>query len=318
MTTFTLTICTLTYINIVFIDALMDVQQPLVSVIIPAYNRRQFIEKAIQSVLAQSYPSYELIIVDDASTDGTAYWIAANYSQVQLIGLDQNVGAAEARNVGIRAAQGDLIAFLDSDDYWDETYLAVQVRSLQAHPSASFVFSNHREIQQDGTLKSFVYQPSPNYRDLIHRSLADVFIYTMSAVVVCKSALNRCGLLNSRLIICHDRELYIRLLQVGSLAHTAELLVTRVMHEKNISTDYGRWAKYVFMLLDIFFADPKNKAYLPMAPAIRSAWAMIVARRMWRVDRDFWSSSQMLLKAVQAAPQLLTGKLYRRLLSPFS
>lgn len=285
---------------------------PLVSVIIPAYNRQHLIAPAIESVLKQQYERWELIIVDDASTDDTASWVRSHYPQIQLIVLAKNVGAAEARNVGIRSAKGELIAFLDSDDYWDETYLDVMVRALAGNAEASFAFSNHREILQNGQTKACVYRESHKYQNLIHRSLADVFIYTMSAVVVRKSALDTCGLLDKRLIICHDRELYIRLLQVGDMAHVEESLVTRVMHDQNISTDYQRWAKYVFMTLDIFFKNPQNKAYLPLAPVVRSNWAMIIARRIWQVEKSPFASGLMVLRAMKASPGLMLNKLRRK------
>ncbi|MGB7250729.1 MAG: glycosyltransferase family A protein [Phormidesmis sp.] len=298
----------------------MTAQQPFVSVIIPAYNRRHLIGPAIASVIHQTYPHHELIVIDDASADDTADWVAEHYPveqypQVTLIRLAKNAGAAGARNVGIEAAKGELIAFLDSDDYWDTDYLATQVQALVDNPQASFVFSNHREILQDGCVKECLYRPSDKYQDLIHRSLADVFIYTMSAVVVRKSALGSCGLLDPRLTICHDRELYIRLLQVGEMAHVEQSLITRVMHDQNISTDYQRWAKYVFMTLDIFFENPNNKAYLPLAPTIRSEWATIIAKRIWQVEKAPVSSALMVGRAIKAAPQRMFKKLIHKMQS---
>jgi glycosyltransferase involved in cell wall biosynthesis len=293
----------------------MVTQQPLISVIIPAYNRRHMIETAIQGVLTQTYHHYELIVIDDASTDCIADWITVHYPQITLIRLDDNVGAAEARNVGIRAAKGELIAFLDSDDFWHETYLETQAKALIDNPKASFVFCNHHETLQDNTIKACVYKSSAKYQDLIHRSLADVFIYTMSVVVARKNALDACNLLNKRLIICHDRELYIRLLQVGEMAHVEASLVTRVMHSQNISTNYRRWAKYVFMTLDIFFSDPKNQAYLSLEPSIRSNWAMVIARHIWRVEKAPLSSILMLVSAAKASPGLMFQKLQQKLLS---
>ncbi len=290
----------------------MTTQQPLVSVIIPTHNRQSLIEPAIEGVLNQTYENYELWIVDDASTDGTANWIAERYPQVKLKRLAANVGAAEARNVGIRAAKGAFIAFLDSDDYWAPNYLEVQMRSLLTSPDASFIFCNHREILQNGAVKQCTYQPSQAYQDLIHRSLADVFIYTMSAVVVRKAALDRCGLLDRRLIICHDRELYIRLLQIGKMAHVQDALITRVMHDQNISTDYQRWAQYVFLMLDIFFSNPQNQAYFSLEPTVRSAWAMVIARHIWQTERSLWRSVPMVLRAVGAAPNLMLRKLQKK------
>ena len=292
----------------------MTVQKSLISVVIPAHNRRHLIQLAIESVLKQTYEQYELIVIDDASVDRTADWVAQQYPQIRLIRLAQNVGAAEARNVGIRAAKGELIAFLDSDDYWDESYLAKMEHVLSSYPKASFAFSNHEETLQDGTTKQCRYRVSTKYQDLIHRSLADVFIYTMSAVVARRNALESCGLLDRRLVICHDRELYIRLLQVGEMAHVEDNLVTRVMHDQNISTDYQRWAKYVFMTLDIFFSNPKNVFYKSLEPKIRSAWAMIIAKRIWQVERDPLKSALMVGNAFKAAPVLMLRKLQGKLL----
>jgi len=296
----------------------MTAQHPLVSVIVPTYNRRELIEPAVKSVLNQTYGNYELWIIDDASTDGTADWIAQHYPQAKLIRLTENVGAAEARNVGIRAAKGGLVAFLDSDDHWTPDYLEIMVRSLLKNPNASFVFCNHREVSKGDTIKQCIYRPLPQYQDLVHRSLADVFIYTMSAVVVQKTALDKCGLLDQRLIICHDRELYIRLLQVGEMAHVQESLVTRVMHDQNISTDYQRWAKYVFLMLDIFFSNSQNQGYKHLEPTVRSAWAMVIARYIWRTEKSLWSSSLMVLRAVSAAPKLMLRKLQKKVIWQFS
>ena len=233
-----------------------------VSVIIPTYNRKHLIQPALESVLGQTYPQVELIVVDDCSTDGTADWIKQLYPTVRLLRLDKNHGAAGARNRGISIAQGDYIAFLDSDDHWDTTFLERSISSLSQDPSSSFVFCDHREISQDtGREKRVCYKEGSQYRDLIHRSLADVFIFTMSVVVVRASALKEAGPLNEALDICHDRELYIRLLEAGRMIHIPKVLVTRVMHSSNISSDYKNWAKYVFTTLDIFFSTPLGKRY---------------------------------------------------------
>jgi len=289
-------------------------QRSRVSVIIPAYNRKHLIESAIESVLRQTYKNCELILVDDASIDGTNRWVAERYPTVKLIRLNENVGAAEARNVGIESSQGELIAFLDSDDYWEETYLEKMVQLLSNHPQASFAFSNHRESRPDGTIKEFTYQSSTAYVDLIHRLLIDTFIHTMSTVVVRENALQRSGLLNSRLCVSEDRELYIRLLKEGELAHTDETLVTRVMHSQNISSDYRRWAKHVFLILDIFFKDPKNKNYCSLEPGIRSMRARMFARYFWQIEKDPVMSALMIVRAFKATPLFMLRKVQEKLL----
>lgn len=105
----------------------------LASVVIPAYNVGGQIAEAIDSVLAQDYPKLELIVVDDGSTDDTAQVVAARYPQATLIRKD-NGGAATARNAGIRAAQGEFVAFLDADDLWLPGKLSAQVAHLETHP----------------------------------------------------------------------------------------------------------------------------------------------------------------------------------------
>ena len=109
---------------------------PLVSVIIPAYNRAHLIGRAIASVLAQSYRHFEIVVVDDGSNDdlGTALAAIAD-PRLRCIAHPKNRGAAAARNTGIAAAQGEFVAFLDSDDTWYPDKLAFQVAAMRDQPS---------------------------------------------------------------------------------------------------------------------------------------------------------------------------------------
>lgn len=107
---------------------------PLISIITPSYNSTAFIKETIESVLAQSYSHWEMIIVDDQSKDDSVHLIKQYVEgdpRIQLICLTENVGAAEARNIAIRRAKGDYIAFLDSDDVWLPTKLEEQVTFMQ-------------------------------------------------------------------------------------------------------------------------------------------------------------------------------------------
>jgi glycosyltransferase involved in cell wall biosynthesis len=107
----------------------------LVSVIIPAYNAEIFLREAIGSVLGQAYRPIEVNVVDDGSTDGTAQ-IAAGYGDAVKCIRQPNAGPAAARNRGIAAAQGDVLAFLDADDVWTEGALEAQMSCLASNPSA--------------------------------------------------------------------------------------------------------------------------------------------------------------------------------------
>lgn len=125
---------------------------PLVSVITPSYNSSAFIKETIESVLAQSYPHWEMIIVDDKSKDDSVNLIkqyVEDNPRIQLICLTQNVGAAEARNIAIKSAKGDYIAFLDSDDVWLPTKLEEQVTFMKKG-NLSFSFTSYSLISEEG------------------------------------------------------------------------------------------------------------------------------------------------------------------------
>ncbi|MBT6957817.1 MAG: glycosyltransferase family 2 protein, partial [Opitutae bacterium] len=106
---------------------------PKVSVIIPTFNRLGYLPRSLGSVLAQSYDDYELIVVDDGSTDQTVDAIQQDYPSVNLI-EQENKGVSAARNAGIRAASGEWIALLDSDDEWLPGKLNSQMNALESHP----------------------------------------------------------------------------------------------------------------------------------------------------------------------------------------
>ena len=108
---------------------------PLVSVIIPAFNRAAVIRRAIDSVLRQSFGDFEIIVVDDGSSDGTAVQACQCDPRLRVLRHEMNRGAAAARNTGIRAALGTVIAFLDSDDEWLPQKLDRQVAALQPAPA---------------------------------------------------------------------------------------------------------------------------------------------------------------------------------------
>jgi glycosyltransferase involved in cell wall biosynthesis len=122
-----------------------DTQHPLVSVIIPTFNRAGYIIEAIESVLAQNYRPIEVIVVDDGSTDGTVEVISCFGTAIRY--LEQpNQGASVARNMGIALAQGNYLAFLDSDDLWEFEKLTLQMATLAANPDAEAVMGQARQF----------------------------------------------------------------------------------------------------------------------------------------------------------------------------
>lgn len=123
--------------------------QELVSIIMPSYNTAQYISEAIESVLAQTYPYWELIIIDDGSTDGT-YEVIKSYltdARIRYIQNLKNRGAAVSRNIGLSEAKGRWIAFLDSDDLWFPDKLKKQI-GFMLNKKCSFSYTEYREIDE--------------------------------------------------------------------------------------------------------------------------------------------------------------------------
>ena len=134
----------------------------LVSIITPSYNSAKFIKQCIESVIAQTYTNWEMLIVDDFSRDDSCLVIkelAKKERRIKCFLLDENIGAAKARNVAIRKAKGKYIAFLDSDDLWEPQKLEIQISFMEKEDIA-FSFSTYQPISEDGLkLYSIIHVP---------------------------------------------------------------------------------------------------------------------------------------------------------------
>jgi glycosyltransferase involved in cell wall biosynthesis len=138
----------------------------LVSVIIPTYNRAELVSRAIESALAQTYANIEVIVVDDGSTDGTEQILSRRYGhEPRVIYLRQeNKGVSAARNVGLRAARGDYVALLDSDDVWKPWKIELQISCLQRFPEAGMIWTDMEAVGPEGSIVS------PRYLRTMYRA----------------------------------------------------------------------------------------------------------------------------------------------------
>lgn len=180
---------------------------PKISVIIPTYNRRQFLARAIDSVLGQTCRDFELIVVDDGSTDNTARCVAAYGEQVRYI-YQANRGPAAARNTGIGAAGGALIAFLDSDDLFAPEKLAVQQAAMDDRPE--YLISHTDEIwYRRGQLLN---QKKKHFRPygFIFDVCLKLCVVGMSTVMVRRELFERIGYFDEELLCCEDYDLWLR------------------------------------------------------------------------------------------------------------
>jgi len=187
---------------------------PSVSVIIPAHNAQRFLAEAIESVLAQSHPLVECIVVDDGSTDQTAE-VAGRYGDRVRYLHQENAERSAARNNGLSRATGDYVCFLDADDYLAPDKIAEQLAFLEAHPEYDAVYSRVCYFQ-DGNVRSFysVKRPTPS-GELLSKLIYTNFI-TIHAPLIRTKVARRAGGFDPALTRYEDWEFFLRLSALGA------------------------------------------------------------------------------------------------------
>jgi glycosyltransferase involved in cell wall biosynthesis len=224
----------------------MRIGERKISVIIPSYNRVQVLGRAINSVLAQTFQDFEIIVVDDGSTDHTGDFIrkiqADNPQIVIRYFFQQNQGPAAARNLGIEKSSGEYIAFLDSDDEWVPQKLERQIACLEAQAEkdrVGIVFSDISYISRgivkyEGFLKRDFYQHL--FREDMNKMttfLKNCYILT-STVMIPKLVLNTVGMFDAEYHIAEDYDLFIRIFKKYTFVFLPEPLVKRHMDGDNL------------------------------------------------------------------------------------
>jgi glycosyltransferase involved in cell wall biosynthesis len=214
-----------------------DHSQPSVSIIIPAYNQAHFLAEAIDSALAQTARDFEVIVVDDGSTDETAAIIQAYADQVSAI-WQENQGLAGARNTGIRAARGHFVALLDSDDAWLPTYLENMLAVATKRPEAavyycgvSYMDTAGQETPQPGS--NLVVPPGEMYQTLLRANFL-----VPSTILMRREAVSSVGLFDPAFRRLQDWELWLRMLRQGyTFAGLPDRLVRYRLHDSSLSTN---------------------------------------------------------------------------------
>ncbi len=197
---------------------------PIVSVIIPTFNRASQLEEAVESVLAQSLKDVEIIVVDDGSTDDTATRMRKYTGSVTLLRQEQS-GASVARNKGVTAAQGEFIAFLDSDDLFLPDHLQESVDFLREEPQIDFVFGDIEKFNTEGvvmptffkgkSIESIPFEDKGSDRRVFRHSIfSDLFagnFIPTPTLVVRRACFAKTGLFNPEYRYLNDTEMYLRM-----------------------------------------------------------------------------------------------------------
>ena len=163
----------------------------MITIIMPAYNCEKFLKQAVHSVISQTYTNWKLIIIDDCSTDGTrllAEELAERDKRIELLCNDQNQGVSRTRNRGIKEAETEWIAFLDSDDAWDKEKLAKQVALMKENPAAELVYTGSAFMRESGELMNAVFQVPER---VTRRQLLKQNVISCSSVMIKRDLLLR-------------------------------------------------------------------------------------------------------------------------------
>lgn len=224
---------------------------PMVSVIIPTFNRVAFLREAIDSVLAQTAKDFELIIIDDGSTDGTRETIGPYGERLRYI-FQPHAGVSAARNLGIRHAVGNFITFLDSDDLWLPKKLARQIEWMAAHPEMLLCYTDEIWIRRGVRVnQKKIHAKAGGW---IYPMCLPRCIISPSSVLMRRELFEMVGCFDERLPVCEDYDLWLRVaarFEVGFIA--TPLIVKRGGHHDQLSnSEWGIDRYRVTALLKIY------------------------------------------------------------------
>jgi glycosyltransferase involved in cell wall biosynthesis len=234
----------------------LPVSKPEVSIIIPTYNRAALLVEALNSVFAQTYQNFEIIIVDDGSTDGTLSVLNPLVEQglIRYI-YQQNRGESAARNHGIVEANGRYIAFLDSDDLFEPSKLEIQVKYLQDHSEIGLVHSGFTKFDNDGN--DLGYRDPSWFSGKIYPQILTYWTTLMAVdtVLIPKIVFDAVGLFNESLHIGPDLDMWRRIARKYPFGFINKSLARVRVHAGNISGDKLGATHGLLMYLEQAFKD---------------------------------------------------------------
>ncbi|MCR6720341.1 MAG: glycosyltransferase [Chitinophagaceae bacterium] len=211
----------------------MPEQSPLVSIIMPVYNGEAFLQEAINSVLKQTYTNWELLVINDGSTDGSRDVVLANTDpRVRLIDNEQNMGIIHTRNRGIDLASGKYIAWLDADDIALPTRIEKQVRFLEKYPDCGAVATIFQQLTTDGTLGK-VYEFPTGRKEVKTHLLIENCICNSSTMLPATLMKNSKYL--HEFEVAEDYELWDRVSSSHYICIIPEILTHYRVHGNNVS-----------------------------------------------------------------------------------
>jgi len=266
-------------------------ETPRVSVVIPAYNRRSYIRETLESVFAQTFRDFEVIVVDDGSTDGTEEVLALYGDRIRSFRQD-NRGPSAARNLGVRHARGRWIAFQDSDDLSANDHLESLFGFVEKHPGYGMVFANGGYLGGPEHGRETIVPRNSSRRVAAKGvTLGDLFekgIFRVQASLIAKSTLEEVGGFDESIRIGEDLDLAMRIWLSYPVAYLDKVVFLYRKHEGNLVSDNElRLLENIRVIEKLVRESPRARELLGPARIARRA-----AYRYYRLAKSCWKRSE--------------------------
>jgi len=277
----------------------------LVSVITPSYNQAPYLEQTIQSVLGQDYPRIEYLVVDGASTDGSVDIIEKYTDQLSWWVSEKDNGQADAINKGLAHAKGDILAWLNSDDYYLPSSVSSAVRAFEENPDVVMVYGNMLAVDEHGQTINLL-----KYEQLSLEDLLCFQIIGQPAVFFRREAFEKTGGLDTTFHFLLDHHLWIRIAQQGKILHVSQTWAAARYHaeakNRAKAAEFGREA---FRILDWAKNQPDlSEAITGVARRARASAHRVDARYLLDGGQP-WSALKAWMRALIIHPRTALTRL---------
>jgi glycosyltransferase involved in cell wall biosynthesis len=247
---------------------------PTVSIIIPCYNTAHFVGDTLASVFAQTRTDFEAIVVNDGSSDADALERAVAPYRDRIVYLSQeNRGPSAARNTGIRAARGEYVAFLDSDDIWERDYLDVQLAALERDRSIDVLYPDALIFGDSPHAGRRSFELSPSTGEVTFETVVtqecNVFIFATAR----RDTILRAGMFDESLRSSEDFDLWLRILKAGGrIAYHHKALVRYRRHDGSLSANTIRMCEHILRVLEKAESLPLTESERGAVERERARW----------------------------------------------
>lgn len=287
---------------------------PKISVVVPTYNAEETILETVDSVLKQTLTDFELIIINDGSTDKTLETLNKVQDHRLKVETFENAGVIESRNRGIRLAQGEYISFLDSDDVWKPSKLSEQLQALENHPEAAVAYSWVDYIDVNSNFIHHGWHPE-HQGDVYNEMFQYCFIENGSNILVRREAIATIGEFDPAAAHAEDWDFYLRLAEKFQFACVPQVHILYRTVPNSRSSQINKLEKAGFFVLQKAFRKSPQRLQRLRKKSLRGFYSYLFYRAFSQAkNREQWLTAlKMLLKGIWHSPAILNAIAKRRI-----